>query len=212
MLDQRVQASMDEYAVPGVVHAVQGDTGRVLVFEISDYQLEGSETASLICKRPDGTIFSEAASYIDATTNTISVPLDTEGGALSQAGVVAAQLVVALSGEVVCSFKLGIIVEEVLGGEATQEDIEFLAGLQAQLDQAIGRFVESTRTINGHDLSANITLTAADVGAVPTTRTVNGKALSANITLGASDFKNSSTAGGSGEMAGLTYTVVSTWS
>ena len=61
--------------------------------------------------------------------------------------------------------------------------------------------VPTSRTVNGHALSDNISLTAddvgarstnwtptaADVGAVPTNRTVNGKALSANITLNASD-------------------------
>ena len=45
----------------------------------------------------------------------------------------------------------------------------------------------NTRTINGHPLTADVTVSAADVGAVPTTRTVNGKALSSNITLDADD-------------------------
>ena len=48
--------------------------------------------------------------------------------------------------------------------------------------------VPITRTVNGKALSANITLSASDVGAVPTTRTVNSKALSSNITLSASDI------------------------
>lgn len=47
--------------------------------------------------------------------------------------------------------------------------------------------VPTTRTVNSKALSSNITLSASDVGAVPTTRTVNGKALSSNITLSASD-------------------------
>ena len=61
--------------------------------------------------------------------------------------------------------------------------------------------VPTSRTVNGKALSANITLSASDVGArpsswtpsasdvgaVPTSRTVNGKTLSANITLSASD-------------------------
>lgn len=48
-------------------------------------------------------------------------------------------------------------------------------------------YVPNTTKVNGKALSADITLTAADVGAVPTTRTVNNKALSSNITLTASD-------------------------
>ena len=47
--------------------------------------------------------------------------------------------------------------------------------------------VPTSRTVNGHALSSDVTVTASDVGAVPTTRTVNGKALSADISLSASD-------------------------
>ena len=47
--------------------------------------------------------------------------------------------------------------------------------------------VPPTRTINSKALSADISLTATDVGAVPPTRTVNGKALSADISLTAAD-------------------------
>ena len=48
-------------------------------------------------------------------------------------------------------------------------------------------YVADTTTVNGKPLSSNVTLTAADVSAVPTTRTVNGKALSGDISLSASD-------------------------
>lgn len=48
-------------------------------------------------------------------------------------------------------------------------------------------YVPNTTKVNGKALSADVTLTAGDVGAVPTTRTVNNKALSSNITLTASD-------------------------
>ena len=48
-------------------------------------------------------------------------------------------------------------------------------------------YVADTTTVNGKPLSSNVTLTAADVSAVPTTRTVNGKALSSDISLSASD-------------------------
>lgn len=48
--------------------------------------------------------------------------------------------------------------------------------------------VPTTRTVNSHALSADISLTASDVGAVPTTRTVNGHALSANVTVSGADL------------------------
>lgn len=49
------------------------------------------------------------------------------------------------------------------------------------------RVVDESRTVNGKALSSNITLSASDVGAVPTSRTVNGKTLSSDISLTASD-------------------------
>ena len=47
--------------------------------------------------------------------------------------------------------------------------------------------VPGTRRINGKALSADISLSASDVGAVPTGRKVNGKALSGDISLSAAD-------------------------
>lgn len=166
MLEQRIKATFGQYQVPAVVHAVQGDTGRVFIFESQDRQITGAETAALMCIRPDGTAFSYAGT-VDPDLNEITVALDIDGGALSQAGVVAGQLVMQENGQVLCSFKLGIIVEEALGGEATPEDITFLDGLQAQLDAWIAsagsNFVPSTRTVNGKALSSNITINAEDV-------------------------------------------------
>lgn len=54
-------------------------------------------------------------------------------------------------------------------------------------DSRITGAVQGTRTVNGKALSSDVTLTAADVSAVPTARTVNSKALSADVTLTASD-------------------------
>ena len=53
--------------------------------------------------------------------------------------------------------------------------------------QGIPGAVASTLTINGHMLSNNITLAAADVGAVPTSRQVNGHSLGNDIILSAAD-------------------------
>lgn len=205
----RVKCNFSEYAVPAVIHAVQGDTGRKLVFEPEDYQIEGSEEVSLFCVRPNGTAYSYAGTC-DATTNTITFWLVQGGGALTQAGVVAAQIVMTLTSGATKSFKVGIIVEEALGGTASAEDITFLEGLQYQLDHAIGNFVQSSLTINGKALTGNIVLTASDVGAVPTTRTVNGVALSSNAVLKSAQFAYSVTS--ERMLAGLTYTIINTWS
>lgn len=75
------------------------------------------------------------------------------------------------------------------------------AGLAVVNGIISGRYVPNSRKINGKALSADISLTASDVGArpstwtptaanvgaVPTGRKVNGKPLSADISLTASD-------------------------
>ncbi len=47
--------------------------------------------------------------------------------------------------------------------------------------------VPETRTVNGHALTGNVTVTNSDLGAVPTTTSVNGHALSGNVTVTSGD-------------------------
>ena len=56
-----------------------------------------------------------------------------------------------------------------------------------EIETAVKKKVDNTTTINNKALSSNISLSASDVGAVPTTRTINGRSLSGNITLSAAD-------------------------
>ncbi|ELE9728657.1 phage tail protein [Enterobacter kobei] len=51
-------------------------------------------------------------------------------------------------------------------------------------------YVPLARKINGHELSADLTLTPADIGAVPPERTINGHPLSTDINVTAQDIFN----------------------
>lgn len=78
---------------------------------------------------------------------------------------------------------------------------------------AAAGYVPTSRTVNGHALSANVTVSAADVGLgnventaasgvyVPLTRTINGHALSANTSITASDLS----------LGSVENTALSTW-
>lgn len=92
------------------------------------------------------------------------------------------------------------IAEAAVGGvdvtELVNERVDALIGgasgtfdTLGEIETAVKNKVDKTTTINNKALSANISLGASDVGAVPTSRTVNGKALSSNITLSATDVK-----------------------
>lgn len=87
-----------------------------------------------------------------------------------------------------------------VSGASTKDALNTLLGMFAG-------YVPTTRTVNGHALSSNVTVTASDVGLgnvenaaasalyVPLTRTVNTKALSTNITLTPSDIGSPSGSG-----------------
>lgn len=83
-----------------------------------------------------------------------------------------------------------------LSGYATKDDVKNIDFPVDSVNSKTGAVtlsasdvgaVPTTRKVNNKALSSDITLSASDVSAVPTSRTVNGKALSSNITLSASD-------------------------
>lgn len=200
MLNQRVKVSSSTYLAPPIVNAVQNDSGRVLICEPFDYTITGSETATLICRRPDGTIFTYTGT-VNAADNDVAVPLAAEGGALTQVGDVDAELILTASGSTVTTFKITIRVQEDISGEATPEEKTFVQQLVADVDAAFAQYqaalaaveaalddlVPKTTKVNNKALSGDISLTPADTGAVPETRKVNNKALNQNIALDASD-------------------------
>lgn len=87
------------------------------------------------------------------------------------------------------------------GVTATTAELNYVDGVTSNIQTQLNGKVPTTRKVNNKALSADISLTAedvgarsstwvptaSDVGAVPTTRTINSKALSSNITLSASD-------------------------
>ena len=133
MVQHILKANFESLGVVPKIHVVQGDTGRVFIFDLAG--VIGAEAASLMCKRPDGSVFSYAG-VIDNSANTASFTLSAAGGAFTQTGEVSAQLVVNTDG-VARSFKFDIIVEENISGTPTPEEVSFVDGLQAQVDEWI---------------------------------------------------------------------------
>lgn len=167
MLNQIIQVTLGHHEVTPIVHMVQTDTGRTLRCIVKDYMFDPTDGVALICMRPDGSVFSYSGT-VDTAVNSADFDLDLDGGALSQAGTVACHVIVTDTlGDVVSSFRLNIIVHEVIGGEATPDDITFLDGLQAQLTawmaSAATQFIPTSRTINGKALTSNVTLDASDI-------------------------------------------------
>ena len=121
MLTQRIKVAMDRRIVPPTVFMVQNDTGRVLICELSDYTADGTESATLSCKRPNESYY-DYAGTVDATANTVTVELDQTGGALTRVGTVEAMLKVFKSGERVTTFPINIVVMDDLSGESEEDE------------------------------------------------------------------------------------------
>lgn len=157
MITQTIRVRVGSYVTPPVIHAVQNDTGRVLVFELADFTLASGDTAYMLCKRPSGTLFSYTGT-IGANNRTVSVEMNIDGGALTQVGNVDVQIAIIRGNLIVKTFKAIIAVEPDLSGASTPEE-------QSTIDEILHQIDELWEAIEGGGSSpvwGNITGTIAD--------------------------------------------------
>lgn len=184
MIDQYVDVYAGVRGVIPPVWVVQGDTGRVLIVRFKDYVLSGDEGVSLVCRRPDKSVYTYSGT-INQSNNSAKIYLVQRGGALTQEGHVDCMVLLSRNDQIVDSFPLVLVVLPNVGGIATQAEKTFMQGIQSQLDAK-----------------------ANTADSIPNTRTVNGKALTADVVLKAANFSEEIT--GQKMFGGLTYRVLRT--
>lgn len=149
MVISSIYLSQGAYTVPPVIHAVQGDTGRILWMYLTDTDLsseyDSPYTAGLYFKRSDGTYYNEEC-MTDSTYNRCEAALDQ---ALTQPGVTKCQLKIEDAAGICSTFDFNIIVHESTSGVSEEqlgyslEEIrEIIAGaknsgLTAEVKQAL---------------------------------------------------------------------------
>lgn len=69
----------------------------------------------------------------------------------------------------------------------TSTELGYLDGVTSNIQTQLNSKLSTAPVTSVNSKTGEVTLTAADVSAVPTTRTVNGHALSANVTVSKSD-------------------------
>ena len=69
----------------------------------------------------------------------------------------------------------------------TSTELGYLDGVTSNIQTQLNSKLSAAAVTSVHSKTGAVKLTAADVSAVPTTRTVNGHALSANVTVSKSD-------------------------
>ena len=161
MLDQYIDVYSGVRGVNTPVWVVQGDTGRVLILRLKDYTLTGTEGASLVCKRPDNTVYTYSGT-VSQSANTVKFVLSNAGGALIKEGHVKAMALISKSGQTVDTYPIEIIVLPNAGGVATQAEKTFVQGLSEQLAAKANTadVVLNTRTVNTVPLTSDIVLKA----------------------------------------------------
>lgn len=189
MIHQKVYVTADKFGIPPTVHMVQGDTGRVLDAEYKDYTLTGSESATLLCERPNGTHYIYSGT-ISTESNEASFEMDAQEGALTRDGIVKAQVILTKDGEVVSSFDVNIAVEKSRGGVLTEDDVTYVTQMIRKIDEtteAISNAEKATTDANnaaGNASDAAEDANTAATGANTAAATANAAAEAVSVVTG----------------------------
>ena len=139
-ISQKVSVTTDRKTIAPVVYAVQGDTGRQIVAEYSDFQLASGMTGVFAFTRSDGTSYSVPAT-IDPAANTATAEMDQ---ALTQVGKTKGQIKITDSSGLGSTFTFYIDVQEDLSGTPTEQQyydiqaaVEAAAEAKAEADQVL---------------------------------------------------------------------------
>lgn len=144
MITTSAKLSYLSQTVPVIVNAVQGDTGRNILFTVTDYAIPEDATATYYIQKPSG-----AAIYNSATISGNTILCELTAQALAEAGENPGQVRILLSGEVVTSFDFILMVKPFRGIDATQSTTEMNIFDQAveQAEEEIGSILDTTLSI-----------------------------------------------------------------
>lgn len=148
MIEQRVTLRYDAQQIPAIVQAVQGDTGRDVIFELADYEIPAGATANYYIDKPDGNAVYNSAEVISSTE--ILAHLTEQ--ALAVPGRNNGQVRILADGEVITSFDFVLEVEAFRGILRLQSETEvniFDEALQEAAEDAIEEIQAQTPVVTG---------------------------------------------------------------
>lgn len=120
MIEQRVTLRYGAQQIPAIVQAVQGDTGRDVIFELADYEIPTGATANYYIDKPDGNAVYNSAEVISSTE--ILAHLTEQ--ALAEPGRNNGQVRILSDGDVITSFDFVLEVEVFRGILRLQSETE----------------------------------------------------------------------------------------
>lgn len=132
MLTVRVKINIASQTTPQIIPVVQGDTGRSVLFEIADFVIPASATATYYIKKPSG-----QAVYNAATIDGNTVLADLTAQSIAEVGENPGQVRILKNDEVVTSFDFILDVEPFRGIDAIESTTEMNV-----FDQAVQQALE----------------------------------------------------------------------
>lgn len=148
MITTICKISYGSQTVPPIVTAVQGDTGRAINFEVSDFTPPAGATATYFILKPSG-----EAIYNSATIADNNILCELTAQSLAETGENRMQVRVLLGEDIVTSFEVILMVRKFLGDNAIESGTEMnifdkavaaaAEGFQEQAEQIAENVIES---------------------------------------------------------------------
>lgn len=120
MITTQSSISLTRQAVPPIIQAVQGDSGRNILFNLRDETIPEGATAAFYIAKPSGEFVYNVATVQDA--HTVLVPLDAQ--CIIEPGENRGQVRISANDEVVTSFDFILDVQKFYGMDAAQSGSE----------------------------------------------------------------------------------------
>lgn len=149
MLTVRVKINIASQTTPQIIPVVQGDTGRSVLFEIADFVIPASATATYYIKKPSG-----QAVYNAATIDGNTVLADLTAQSIAEVGENPGQVRILKNDEVVTSFDFILDVEPFRGIDAIESTTEMNVFDQA-VQQALEEIDGSLESIVADEFSTS---------------------------------------------------------
>ena len=148
MITTICKLSYSSRTVPPIVQAVQGDTGRTVRFDVTDFTIPAGAEATYFIEKPSG-----EAVYNAATISGNSILCELTAQSLAEPGENKMQVRVILDDEIVTSFKVCLLVSTFWGIDAIESSTEMnifdkaveqaTEDFQEQAEQIVEEVIES---------------------------------------------------------------------
>lgn len=162
MITTSVNLSYERQTVPGIVPAVQGDTGRNILFKISDYEIPEDAAAYFYVQKPSGQAVYNGAEITSSSEVLVSLTAQ----CLAEVGDNHCWLRFTLDDEIITSFEC-LLQVKAFGGEEAAESTTEMSIFDEAIEQAREQIATAIDpTLTQEDMAADAKATGDAIAGV----------------------------------------------